>query len=87
MVWITLAAPNTALRSFGRRAAATPNGRLTARPISERRHADQHMAAEVIGQPRKRIGDAGIGHRAMMTCAPHRRNAAASPACQRGASR
>ncbi len=34
MVWITLAVPNTALRSFGRRAAAMPNGRLTARPIS-----------------------------------------------------
>ena len=64
MVCATLAMVSTLPRSHGRRRAAIASGRLTDEPQGQRRDAHQHMAAEIIGQPREGVGETGVeGHR------------------------
>ena len=59
MVCTTLAIVSRAARSTGRRTRGDRQRQADAEPERQRGHADQHMAAEIIRQPRQGVGKRG----------------------------
>ena len=60
MVCTTLAAPSRTPRRRGRCLDAIAMGRLMPKADGERGEAYQHMVAEIVGQPRPCVGEAGV---------------------------